>query len=193
MEEGTLQGFQELNAEGRQGMGQSFNKLASLSRGGSAAHSPYYDRNLPKMCSFWVRQTCTRVVNGACPFRPCNGQFRFPELASRHPDQLSALVRRLHADGAVSVMRDMSPEMEELRELIKDLQQGSRDQAIRNRYHRLQSIASNGHRRSFDSLDAFDSLAAAPILAMPPVLAAWLPGLAATLFGATALLFSEDG
>jgi len=135
MEEGTLQGFQELNAEGRQGMGQSFNKLASLSRGGSAAHSPYYDRNLPKMCSFWVRQTCTRVVNGACPFRPCNGQFRFPELASRHPDQLSALVRRLHADGAVSVMRDMSPEMEELRELIKDLQQGSRDQAIRNRYH----------------------------------------------------------
>ena len=59
MEEGTLQGFQELNAEGRQGMGQSFNKLASLSRGGSAAHSLYYDRNLPKMCSFWVRQTCT--------------------------------------------------------------------------------------------------------------------------------------
>lgn len=29
--------------------------------------------------------------------------------------------------------------------------------------------------------------------AVPPVLAAWLPGVAATLFGATALLFNEDG
>ncbi|UOM35301.1 LPS export ABC transporter permease LptG [Acuticoccus sp. I52.16.1] len=29
--------------------------------------------------------------------------------------------------------------------------------------------------------------------AVPPVLAAWLPGLAAALFGATALLYSEDG
>ena len=132
MEEGTLQGFQELNAEGRRGQCSTSWRRSRAAAGGALA---YHDRNLPKMCSFWVRQTCTRVVNGACPFRPCNGQFRFPELASRHPDQLSALVRRLHADGAVSVMRDMSPEMEELRELIKDLQQGSRDQAIRNRYH----------------------------------------------------------
>ncbi|ORE96428.1 LPS export ABC transporter permease LptG [Acuticoccus yangtzensis] len=29
--------------------------------------------------------------------------------------------------------------------------------------------------------------------AVPPLLAAWMPGLAATLFGATALLYSEDG
>ena len=56
--------------------------------------------------------------------------------------------------------------------LIAQRLPGRTDHAIRNRYHRLQSIASNGHRRSFDSLDAFDSLAAAPILAMPPVLAA---------------------
>ena len=25
-----------------------------------------------------------RVVNSACPYRPCNGTFRFPELASQH-------------------------------------------------------------------------------------------------------------
>ena len=87
------------------------------------------------MCSFWTRQTCTRVANTACPYRPCNGTFRFPELASTHPEALSKLVRRLHAEGALSCMRDMGEEMEELRDLLKDSQRGSRDEAIRNRYH----------------------------------------------------------
>ena len=32
-------------------------------------------------------------------------------------------------------MRDMGEEMEELRDLLKDSQRGSRDEAIRNRYH----------------------------------------------------------
>ena len=43
-------------------------------------------------------------------------------------------MRKLHADGALSCMRDMGEEMEELRELLKDSQRGSRDEAIRNRY-----------------------------------------------------------
>lgn len=136
LEEGSLQGFQALQDNGSAGgkaVGQTFDKLAHLSR--NKSHTPYYDRNLPKMCSFWVRQTCTRVANTACPYRPCNGTFRFPELASNHPDALSKLVRRLHADGALSCMRDMGEEMEELRELLKDSQRGSRDEAIRNRYH----------------------------------------------------------
>ena len=42
---------------------QTFDKLAHLSR--NKSHTPYYDRNLPKMCSFWTRQTCTRVVNNS--------------------------------------------------------------------------------------------------------------------------------
>ena len=97
MEEGTLQGFQELNAEGRQGMGQSFNKLASLSRGGSAAHSPLR----PQLPEDVLVLVCRRTrVNGACPFRP-QRPVPLPRARSRHPDQLSALVRRLHADGAV--------------------------------------------------------------------------------------------
>ena len=75
-------------------VGQQFEKLAALSRKGSS--NPYYDRNLPKLCSFWCLQTCNRVVNSACPYRPCNGTFRFPELASLHKDHLSTLVR-LHA------------------------------------------------------------------------------------------------
>ena len=45
------------------------------------------------------------------------------------------MVRKLHAEGAVSVMRDTSPEMEEIRELLRDSQRGSRDKAIRARYH----------------------------------------------------------
>lgn len=133
MEEGTLQGYQELNAEGNKSIGHSFEKLAALSR--NNASTPYYDRNLPKLCSFWARQSCTRGPNNSCPYRPCNGTFRFPELASTHPEMLSALVRKLHADGPVSVMRDTSDECEEMRETLRDSQRGSRNDAIRNRYH----------------------------------------------------------
>lgn len=134
--EGTLQGFQGAGQGGVGGkMDQSFAKLSALSRNHGASATPYYDRNLPKLCSFWCLQTCNRVVNSACPYRPCNGTFRFPELASQHQDQLSTLVRKLHADGAVSVMRDTSPEMEEIRELLRDSQRGSRNAAIRARYH----------------------------------------------------------
>lgn len=135
LEEGTLQGYHAGGAGGAGGkmVSQSFEKLSALSRSGAA--NPYYDRNLPKLCSFWCLQTCNRVVNSACPYRPCNGTFRFPELASSHQDRLSTLVRKLHADGAVSVMRDTSSEMEEIRELLRDSQRGSRNDAIRARYH----------------------------------------------------------
>jgi len=135
--EGTLQGFSAGGGGGAGGkmVGQSFEKLQALSRNTSATSTPYYDRNLPKLCSFWALQTCNRVTNSACPYRPCNGTFRFPELASQHQEQLSTLVRKLHADGAVSVMRDTAPEMEEIRELLRDSQRGSRNNAIRARYH----------------------------------------------------------
>ena len=97
LEESSLQGFQALQDNGTAGgsaIGQTFDKLAHLSRN-KQGHDKYYDRNLPKLCSFWTRQTCTRVANTACPYRPCNGTFRFPELASTHPEALSKLVRRL--------------------------------------------------------------------------------------------------
>ena len=135
-EEGTLQGYHVEGGGGAGGkmVGQAFEQLARLSRNNGSS-APYYDRNLPKLCSFWCLQTCNRVTNSACPYRPCNGTFRFPELASQHQDRLSTLVRKLHADGAVSVMRDTSPEMEEIRELLRDSQRGSRNDAIRARYH----------------------------------------------------------
>lgn len=52
-------------------------------------------RNLPKLCSFWLAGTCTRVVQHKCPFRPCNGMFEFPEIAATHRDLRAALIDRL--------------------------------------------------------------------------------------------------
>ncbi|KAJ8600647.1 hypothetical protein CTAYLR_006923 [Chrysophaeum taylorii] len=58
-------------------------------------------RNLPKLCSFWVGGTCRRH---ACPFRPCCGAFKFPELAASHPDECRALVEALKEKGPRAVM-----------------------------------------------------------------------------------------
>lgn len=51
-------------------------------------------RNLPRLCSFWLKGECTR---GKCPFRPCNGIFKFPELASTHPEMCRRLIGLLPA------------------------------------------------------------------------------------------------
>ena len=41
--------------------------------------APYYKRNRAKICTFWLRNACTRAD---CPFRPCNGDTDMPELNS---------------------------------------------------------------------------------------------------------------
>lgn len=51
-------------------------------------------RNLPRLCSFWLKGECTRKK---CPFRPCNGIFKFPEIASTHPDMCQRLISLLPA------------------------------------------------------------------------------------------------
>jgi len=55
-----------------------------------ARSTPYYERNRAKPCSFWIKGSCTRVTWGDCPYRPCCGDFRFPEL-NAHPEKLAAL------------------------------------------------------------------------------------------------------
>merc|ERR1711988_177877 len=52
-------------------------------------------RNLPKLCSFWLNGTCSRVVQKKCPFRPCNGMFEFPEIASSNREMRIELIDRL--------------------------------------------------------------------------------------------------
>jgi pre-mRNA-splicing factor RBM22/SLT11 len=101
---------------------------------------PYYDRNLPKLCSFWLKGACSRVVQGDCPFRPCCGTFRFPELAGRNPDGMRTLIEALERLGTVEVMRDKSAEMEEIKEQMRASQRGSRDQNIRDRYHGIDTL-----------------------------------------------------
>ena len=135
-DESSPQAFQESQlADGAvPASAQALNSLSALSRRGTSS-SRSYDRNLPRLCSFWVRKSCNRAANRTCPFRPCCGIVRFPELASSHAELLKALEQRLHADGAFSVMRDNGNEMEEIREAIMKTQQGSREKSIQARYH----------------------------------------------------------
>lgn len=44
-----------------------------------ARSQPYYKKNKAKICTFWLRNACTRPD---CPFRPCNGDTDMPELSS---------------------------------------------------------------------------------------------------------------
>lgn len=44
-------------------------------------HGPYYKKNKPPICTFWIRGACTRAD---CPYRPCNGDYDMPELSSSH-------------------------------------------------------------------------------------------------------------
>jgi pre-mRNA-splicing factor RBM22/SLT11 len=44
-----------------------------------ARDTPYYKKNKAKICTFWLRNACTRPD---CPFRPCNGDTDMPELSS---------------------------------------------------------------------------------------------------------------
>lgn len=61
------------------------------------------DRNLPKLCSFWLKGQCSRVVEGTCPFRPCCGTYRFPELAGSDKPGMEKLITALERQGAVTV------------------------------------------------------------------------------------------
>ena len=42
-----------------------------------ARTAPYYKRNRARICTFWLRNACSRAD---CPFRPCNGDTDMPEL-----------------------------------------------------------------------------------------------------------------
>mmetsp|Transcript_21057 Transcript_21057/g.62850 ORF Transcript_21057/g.62850 Transcript_21057/m.62850 type:complete len:537 (+) Transcript_21057:178-1788(+) len=87
-------------------------------------------RNLPKICSFWMAGTCTRVGKKTCPFRPCCGLFKFPELASKHREECAALVADLKANGAAAAMATCPIET---RQLLRDALSVNKEQAIRDR------------------------------------------------------------
>lgn len=89
-------------------------------------------RNLPKLCSFWLNGTCSRVLQRTCPFRPCCGEdsFVFPEIAGSHRELCAQLVSALKTDGPAKVMKALD---RETRDAIAQAQKGNRDDAIRRR------------------------------------------------------------
>ena len=127
--------YDQIAKASREEIEASYGKMANEKLLKMARSSPYYDRNLPKLCSFWLKGQCTRVIEGTCPYRPCCGTFRFPELASNHQALMHKLIAALQQDGTVKVMKDKSEETEEIKLRLKESQMGSRDTNIRNRYH----------------------------------------------------------
>jgi pre-mRNA-splicing factor RBM22/SLT11 len=87
-------------------------------------------RNLPKLCSFWLNGTCTRVTKKSCPFRPCCGTYVFPEIAGSARETCARLVARLEAEGPAAVMATLDSEA---KDAIRESMKGNREEAIRRR------------------------------------------------------------
>jgi len=106
-------------------------------------------RNLPKLCSFWLAGTCTRVVQHKCPFRPCCGTFEFPELAATHRELRFALIDRLKKEGAVEVMRSHDPET---KEALHEAGKGNKEEAIKKRYEGSDELTTRYLRKAKEQL-----------------------------------------
>lgn len=89
-------------------------------------------RNLPKLCSFWLNGTCTRVVRGSCPYRPCCGTHVFPEIAGSNKELCAGLVAALNEKGAARVMKE-GDLTGEIKDAIRESMKGNRDDMIRKR------------------------------------------------------------
>ena len=79
----------------------------------SEAKSKVAFRNLPKLCSFWLNGTCTRVLRKTCPFRPCCGIYMFPEIAGGGAESKKLsdnLIEMLNKDGPAAVQKKIDPE-----------------------------------------------------------------------------------
>ena len=102
-------------------------------------------RNLPKLCSFWLNGTCSRVVQSKCPFRPCNGMFEFPEIASSNREMRLELIERLKKEGATEVMRTLDPAV---REALHSAGKGNKEDAIKKRYDGSDDLSKRYLRRA---------------------------------------------
>mmetsp|Transcript_8956 Transcript_8956/g.32974 ORF Transcript_8956/g.32974 Transcript_8956/m.32974 type:complete len:457 (-) Transcript_8956:2072-3442(-) len=98
----------------------------------SRANNPYYRRNKAKLCTFWLTMRCERVLNQQCPYRPCNGDFDFPELSMEASKKLAGWIEE---EGVAKVMVRNDEEMKEMREQLGGAIRGNVDQQIKNRYH----------------------------------------------------------
>jgi len=104
-----------------------------------ARSTPYYERNRAKPCSFWIKGCCNRVTWGDCPYRPCNGDLRFPEL-NGHPEKLAELQKQLTEQGPAECMIRVD---DEIKKIIHESQCGNRDSKIRDRYYGVNDPLAN--------------------------------------------------
>jgi pre-mRNA-splicing factor RBM22/SLT11 len=97
----------------------------------TAAKSKTAFRNLPKLCSFWLNGSCTRVLRKTCPFRPCCGTYVFPEIIGSDRELCQTLVAQLEKEGPAAVQTKISAEV---RAAFQQSWKGvNRDDAIRKR------------------------------------------------------------
>eukprot|EP00614_Pseudopedinella_elastica_P022865 CAMPEP_0172615766 /NCGR_PEP_ID=MMETSP1068-20121228/62491_1 /TAXON_ID=35684 /ORGANISM="Pseudopedinella elastica, Strain CCMP716" /LENGTH=471 /DNA_ID=CAMNT_0013421013 /DNA_START=123 /DNA_END=1535 /DNA_ORIENTATION=+ len=111
-------------------------------------------RNLPKLCSFWLGGTCSRVVQHKCPFRPCNGMFEFPEIAASHRELRLELIERLKKEGAVAVMRSLDPAT---KEAIQEAQKGNKEEAMRKRVSGEDDLTKRYLRKAREQMPALEA------------------------------------
>jgi len=104
-----------------------------------ARTTPYYERNRAKPCSFWIKGSCNRVTWGDCPYRPCNGDFRFPEL-NGEPEKLAEFQKMLADIGPADAMIRCP---DEIKKVIHESQCGNRDVKIRDRYYGVNDPLAN--------------------------------------------------
>lgn len=147
----------QIAAQENGGDGPTGLKMAGYDPSGTllklARTNPYYERNRAKICSFWLGGTCNRVTQGSCPYRPCNGDFRFPEL-NREEEMKAKLIEELKISGPAKVMKLLDPE---IKAKVKEAISGNRDEAMRNRYHgRNDSLASSIIARAEDKMGGAD-------------------------------------
>ena len=96
--------------------------------------SPYYRRNKTKVCTFWLCGRCDRVLRSDCPYRPCNGDFDFPEL-DRAPELKAKVAGWLRDEGCVAVMTRDDDEAKEARKAISGRIGGNIEGDIKKRYY----------------------------------------------------------
>jgi ribosomal protein S16 len=70
-----------------------------------ARKTPYYNKNKTAICSFWLRNACTRAD---CPYRPCNGDTNMPELQSSAEMRTQNLKDRYYGKGLSHSSRSAS-------------------------------------------------------------------------------------
>ena len=107
--------------------------LPTATPGTTNQHTKTAFRNLPKLCSFWLNGTCTRVLRKTCPFRPCCGPsaYAFPEIAGTHRDLCQELIKDLTTLGPGVVQKQMKADVKAA--LSAAIRGVNRDEAIRKR------------------------------------------------------------